>query len=285
METWAFEAIGTRWQIDTRQPLNQDVRTEILQRIDAFDRTWSRFRSDSLVNQMTHAAGTWTLDQADVLLGFYDELHEATGGAVNPLVGAALADLGYDAGYSLRPAEHIAPVPAWPSIQRSGCTVTTAEPVLLDVGAAGKGLAVDLVAGILWATGLHEATVDAGGDLYHCGTRPIRVALEHPADPSRAIGVVELEPEDALCGSATNRRAWGDGLHHVLDARTGRPTETVVAAWVLVAGSCMHADGLATAHFFADPEALAEVYPHRFVRVHADGRVLASSDLPGEVFA
>ncbi len=60
-----------------------------------------------------------------------------------------------------------------------------------------------------------------------------------PSIRRRAIGVVELDPEDALCGSATNRRAWGDGLHHVLDGRTGRPTNDIVATWVVVPQSCM----------------------------------------------
>ena len=49
---------------------------------------------------------------------------------------------------------------------------------------------------------------------------PQRIGLEHPFDPRRAIGVWEVT-DAALCASATNRRAWGDGLHHVLDARTG----------------------------------------------------------------
>ena len=110
------------------------------------------------------------------------------------------------------------------------------------------------------------------------------MALEHPRDPTKAIGVVELAPGRALCASAVNRRTWGDRLHHVVDGRTGRPTADVVATWVLADRSCMRADGLATAHFFADPEVLLDLHPHHFVRVHADGRVLRSPDLPGELF-
>jgi len=281
---WAFDAIGTRWQIDTAHPLAPQIRDRISAEIERFDRTWSRFRPDSVVSRMAERPGTYVLEHADVLFGFYDDLVEATNGAVNPLVGQALSELGYDATYSLIQSGRPASVPEWAVLERSGDTVTTREPVSVDVGAAGKGLLVDLVASVLCDGGKHTATIDAGGDMYHCGTTPIQVALEHPADATRAIGVVTLEPEDALCGSATNRRAWGDGLHHVLDARTGRPTADVVATWVLVPQSCMIADGLATAHFFAPPEALLEVFHHEFVRVHADGTVTWSPDLPGEVF-
>jgi thiamine biosynthesis lipoprotein len=290
MATWTFEAIGTRWEIDTRLPLEPEVQAAVLDVVERFDRAWSRFRADSTVTAMSRAAGRWELEDASWLLGFYDELHAATDGAVTPLVGQSLVELGYDADYSLRPTGVDAPPDDWRAVQRDGTLavddrgVTTTRPLLIDVGAAGKGLLVERVADVLRVRGLNQVTVDASGDLYHAGTTPIRVALEHPADPTRAIGVLEVEPEQALCASAVNRRAWADGLHHVVDGRTGRPTRDVVATWVLVDQSCMRADGLATAHFFADPEVLLDLCPHHFVRVHADGRVLRSPDLPGELF-
>ena len=284
-DAWQFEAIGTAWQIDTATPLDDDIRTEVLERIDEFDRVWSRFRADSLVSEMATRSGSWEVPDAEDLLGFYDELYEATNGAINPLVGRALADLGYDPEYSLAPTDRIAEVPSWESVTRSGSTVKTSEPVLIDVGAAGKGLLVDLLQSLLQNAGRNAYTIDASGDIYHHNPTPMSVALEHPGDPTRAIGVVELEPKHALCGSATNRRAWGDGLHHVLDGRTGRPTTEVVATWVIVPRSCMRADGLATALFLAEPAQLMPRFTYEFVRMHANGRVEWSPQFPGEVFA
>ncbi len=284
MHAWTFDAIGTTWQIDTRAPLADGVRSAVRLRIEAFDQRWSRFRDDSVVTEMARAAGTWDVHDDQVMLDLYDELHELTDGAVNPLVGRTLSDLGYDAAYSLTPAIAPAAVPAWSTLERRGSSLSTAEPVVLDVGAAGKGRLVDLVSSVVRDTGLDEVTVDAGGDIHHAGPTSIRVALEHPGDPSRALGVIDLQPDHALCGSAVNRRAWGDGLHHVLDGRTGRPTTEVVATWVITPRSCMLADGLATAHFFADPRALLDRWPHHHVHVHADGRVDWSPDLPGEMF-
>lgn len=282
---WQFEAIGTQWQIDTARPLPDAVRADVRGCIKRFDRTWSRFRDDSLVADIARGPGDWELpDDAESLLSMYDELHEATGGAVNPLVGRRLSDLGYDQDYSLTASAEIGAVPTWDSVEWKPPVLTTIEPVLLDVGAAGKGLLVDLVSNMVGRE-THHFTVDASGDLYHGGTTPLRVALEHPLDPTRAIGVAEIDPEDALCASATNRRAWGDGLHHVIDARTGRPTDDVIATWVVTPQSCMRADGLATAYFFAGPEALGGLYQHEFVRMFVDGRVEWSPNFPGEVFA
>jgi thiamine biosynthesis lipoprotein len=284
MSAWEFEAIGTAWQIDTWEPLAESIRTEVVTRIDEFDRVWSRFRPDSVISAIAAGAGDWELpDEAELLFHFYDELHDVSDGAVNPLIGRTLSDLGYDADYRLTPVDSPSDVPHWSTISFSAPVLHTTEPVLIDVGAAGKGLLVDLVSGIIRSHRLHQFTVNASGDLHHHGTTPIRVALEHPLDPAMAIGVAELEPELALCASATNRRSWGEGLHHVLDARTGRPTDDIIATWV-VAASCMWADGLATAHFLAEPAPLMGRFQHEFVRMHADGRVEWSPDFPGEVF-
>jgi thiamine biosynthesis lipoprotein len=59
------------------------------------------------------------------------------------------------------------------------------------------------------------------------------------------IGVVDLVNR-ALCASAVNRRTWGEGLHHVIDGRTRKPTTEVVATWV-IADDAATADGLARA--------------------------------------
>jgi len=282
-DAWQFEAIGTAWQIDTAEPLDAAIRGSVMACIDSFDAVWSRFRDDSVIAEIAREAGTWELpDEAESLLTFYDELHEVTGGAVNPLIGRTLSDLGYDRDYSLVASAQPAGVPAWDTIGWTAPVLTATEPVLIDVGAAGKGLLVDLVSSILGEY-VDQFTVNASGDLFHRGAAPIRIALEHPADPTRAIGVAELEPELALCASANNRRAWGEGLHHVLDARTGRPTTDIIATWV-VADSCMVSDGLATALFLAEPALLVSRFDYDFVRMHADGRVEWSPQFPGEMF-
>lgn len=284
-DAWQFEAIGTAWQIDTASPLSPETRDAITARIESFDAAWSRFRDDSLVSQIARSAGTWELpDEADSLLRLYAALYEITGGAVTPLIGRALSDLGYDATYSLTETTDPAPVPSWDAIAWHRPFLTNLSPVLLDVGAAGKGLLVDLLGDVLTSAGVGAYTVDGSGDMLHQSESALRIALEHPADASRAIGVVELAEGQALCASATNRRAWGDGLHHVLDGRTGRPTDDIIAAWV-IADSCMLADGLATALFLAEPAQLMPRFTYEFVRMHADGRVEWSPEFPGEVFA
>ena len=279
-----FDAIGTRWQIDTVDPLPPEVVERIAARVEAFDRTYSRFRDDSLVSEIAKTPGTYRLpDDADDLFGLYRRLYEATDAAVSPLVGRTLESMGYGRGYSLRPEAERAPVPRWEdSFAFADGVLTTLRPLVLDVGAAGKGYLVDIVGRLLVAAGIDGFVIDASGDIVHAGGDPIRVALEHPRDPGKAIGVVTLA-NGSLCASASNRRSWGDGLHHIIDATTGLPTERVIATWAMAATG-LEADGLATALFLAEPQRLALTFEFDFVRMFANGRIERSPHLDGELF-
>jgi thiamine biosynthesis lipoprotein len=282
----AFDAIGTRWQIDAPHPLSNATIEAVHRRIDRFDRTWSRFRADSTVRRIATSAGRYELgDEGGDLFALYERLHGLTDGAVSPLVGRSLEHLGYDPEYSLRPGNGRRPAPAWPTtVEWDGRVLTASDPVLIDIGAAGKGYLVDLVCDELREAGLVEFVVDAGGDIRHVGTGSIRVALEHPANPRKAIGVVMLS-NGAICASAVNRRSWADGVHHVVDARTGAPTEEVVSSWAM-ADTALVADGVATALFFTSGPPLGAAFGPQlhWVRVDRSGTVTSDVDLPGEIF-
>lgn len=255
-----------------------------MQRIEEFDRTWSRFRTDSLVARIAAIPGRWVFPpDANALFELYRGLYTATDGKVSPLIGRALENLGYDRAYSLRPTGLPTTVPVWDdAVAWDGTALTTLNPVTLDVGAAGKGYLVDIVTALLREGGHHDLIVDASGDIRALGPEPIRVALEHPLDATKAIGIASVN-NAAICSSATNRRAWGNGLHHVIDATTGLPTSSVIATWA-IAQTALEADGLATALFFADPDRLAATFEFTFVRMFSNGRVELSPRFDGELF-
>ena len=289
---WEFAAIGTRWRIDTTSPLDAGLAAAIAAIIDRFDRDWSRFRDDSTVSALAAHGGKAPLPpDGTAMLDLYVALADRTAGAVNPLVGGALARRGYDPEYTLvdRGAEP-AP-PHWRDVLgwRDG-SLSLSAPATIDVGALGKGRLVDLVAAALAAASVGPFVVDASGDLRVHGLSAHgmteRIGLEHPHDPRRVIGLWEVA-DAALCGSAVNRRAWpaldGGGLHHVLDARTGEPVRTIAATWAL-ASDAMTADAAATALFFAGGERFAADHDAQWVRMSTDGRVEWSRGCTAELF-
>jgi thiamine biosynthesis lipoprotein len=281
--TWEFDAIGTRWRVDTVDDLSADARAAVDRVIGEFDSAWSRFRADSLVSLLARGGGPVPVPpDAAPMFEAFEELSLATSGAVNPLVGASLERLGYDAEYSLRAAEPLAAPGDWSTrVRWRDARLALDAPGTIDVGALGKGRLVDIVARTLdpWTGG--RVVVDASGDLLVTGVTQ-RIALEHPFDAARAIGVWSVT-DAALCASAANRRAWGDGLHHVLDARTGVPVRTVSATWV-VADTAMRADALATALFFDGGDALAQRWGAEWVRMLTNGRVEWSNGCSAELF-
>ena len=282
---FSFDGIGTRWEISTPSRLSDGHRRGLLATVERYDAAWSRFRPDSLVADAARSPGRFELPAEAAALGeLYSTLYRLTGGAMTPLIGGSLERLGYDAAYSLRPGGLPLPAPRWEDVlDWQGTALTTTAPVVIDVGAAGKGQLADLLSAQLRDGGCAEHFIDASGDLLNPGPEPVVVALEHPYDPTRAIGTVELGA-GALCASAANRRAWGDGFHHVLDGTTGAPVRTVVASWAL-AGTAMVADALATALFFVDGARLEQEFEFAWLTAYSDGHAEYSADFEGALFS
>ncbi|CAN7434296.1 FAD:protein FMN transferase [Arthrobacter sp. LjRoot14] len=281
---FSFDGIGTSWEISTPGALDGGQRRRLLDVLERYDAAWSRFRPDSIVAQAAREPGRFRMpDGAGALGRLYRSLYRLTDGAMTPLIGGSLEQLGYDPDYSLRPRGIPLPAPRWEEVlDWQGAVVATSAPVVLDVGAAGKGQLADLLATELGSQGITEYFIDASGDLLSSGPVPVSVGLEHPYDPGRAIGTISLGT-GALCASAANRRAWGDGLHHVLDGTTGTPVRTVVATWAL-AGNAMTADALATALFFVSGQALEQDFDFSWLTVFSDGSAAYSAGFEGVLF-
>lgn len=280
--SWQFDAIGTKWSIETVEPLLGTVKHEIEKHIEFFDKTYSRFRNDSMVSQIAAAPGEFTLpSNAAQLSGLYKKLYDATNGAVSPFVGASLNSAGYDKSYSLQ-ATGPTPAPQWDdTIEWRGSSIATRQPITLDVGAAGKGLLVDEIAKIIERYGIDNYIVDGSGDV-RCRGDMQRVGLENPFNPNEVIGVAEVQ-DASLCASAINRRKWGDGWHHILDARTGLPVNDVLAVWVIAEPTYI-ADGLATALFFVAANELYDIADFHYVRLLSNGTVEHSEHFVGELY-
>jgi len=280
---WSFEALGTSWVIETRNSLALEFKATVTERLAEYDNTYSRFRDDSLVSQLV-VPGTYNFpDDFKKLFEIYNACFELTDSQMTPLIGGMLEDAGYDKDYSLQPKE-IQSIPDFSEVIKwdGKNTITSLEPVVFDVGAAGKGYAVDIVANLLEKNGTSDYIIDASGDIKHHSRTVERIGLEHPDDPSRVIGVANLY-QQSLCASASNRRAW-QGFHHIINPSTRRPVDRIVATWV-IADNTLVADAMATALFFVElPGRLMEAFPFSYVRMFADGTVDYSANFEGELF-
>ncbi|MBP9718954.1 MAG: FAD:protein FMN transferase [Candidatus Levybacteria bacterium] len=279
-----FEAIGTTWHITTDIPISLIVQKEIQDRIAYFDRTYSRFRDDSIITKIAQKKGIYRMpSDAKDLFALYRTLYTVTQGSFTPLIGQLLSDAGYDRVYSLE-QKRVSSVPQWDEVMEYKTSdIIVKKPILLDFGAAGKGYLVDLVGEVLKKHKEDSFCINAGGDILYQTKldKKLRVGLENPLDTKQVIGIAEIK-EGSICGSAGNRRKWGS-FHHIMNPHTQKSTDHILATWV-VAKSGLIADGLATALFFADPMRLTKEFDFAYVILKNDNSIEKSANFPGEIY-
>jgi thiamine biosynthesis lipoprotein ApbE len=126
----------------------------------------------------------------------------------------------------------------------------------LDLGAIGKGYAVDRAAEVLRASGIVNALINAGGStMLAMGAPPGQSAwLVHLRDPSHKIyPQVMLKDESVSTSEQTVPSLLGkNSPGHIIDPETGQPVQTEFAVSV-IAKTGMLSDSLSTTLLLLGP--------------------------------
>jgi thiamine biosynthesis lipoprotein len=247
MRAWTYPTMGTTLSVlaptdaDQAGPLVEDL-------FDDWDRRFSRFRPDSELSRINRSAGerVEASRQFRAVARAAVAAAHATNGLFDPTLGARIVALGYDRTFLELPLDRpamarLAPwsAGAWRSIEIDDAAGTIRMPVgaQLDFGGIAKGMAVDAALDLLEARGIGPVAVDAGGDLAVRGTPPTEEAWAVELADAAGAPTVWIT-EGALATSSTIRRTWQVGSarhHHLIDPRTGAPTESGLRAVTVVA--------------------------------------------------
>jgi len=259
--TATWRALGTYVHLSTADGTALEPARQIATRLlDDVDRTCSRFRQDSDLIRANAGAGSWV--SVDPMLvkavGAAVESAAQTDGLVDPTLGHAMVAVGYDRDISLVLAESTdpagIPVPAragaWRDIQRDPAgALLVPRGSALDLGATCKAWAADLIVAAIAAELDSTVVLSLGGDIAVAGPGGWPVAITETIDDPAGAEVVHL-PYGGLATSSTAARRWiRDGVirHHLIDPRTGEPTNgrwrTVTATGV----TCLAANTATTA--------------------------------------
>jgi thiamine biosynthesis lipoprotein len=240
---------------------------EALRQIEQLEAQLSLFRASSEVADLNARAAKTPVRVTPSLFALLQharKLSEESGGAFDITVGPLVRCWGYMGGQGRLPEpEEVAEARAkvgmgLVQLNPADFTVQFArEGVMLDLGAIGKGYAVEQAAEVLREAGVTSALIHGGTSTVQAlgpppGEEFWKIAIETPSPvpdaPPTLLATVPLK-EAAMSVSGV----WGNSFQvagrtygHIIDPRTGEPAKgTVLAAVVLP--SATETDALSTA--------------------------------------
>jgi len=266
----ARHAMATRFEIVLHGERPEALRAageEALDEIDRIENQLSVYRSYTEIAHCNARAAREPIRVSPALFRLLEharELSAETGGAFDITIGPLVRCWGFMGGAGAMPTpEAIAEARSRVGMHRvelnpSDFTVRfMRDGVMLDLGAIGKGYAIDQAIGLLREAGVTNAILHGGtSTVFAMGHPPEmeawNIALERPGpqpgDPPAPLAVVPLRDE-ALSVSAIWGRAFQNAdktYGHVIDPRRGEPVDEAVMAAVVLP-SATESDALSTA--------------------------------------
>lgn len=244
---FSHEAMATTFRIAVAHPAADYARqaaAAAFRELDRLESELSRYRESSDLARCNRLA-----DGASTVLG--DDALQCLLGAIRL---SAATRRAFDPAYaSHRPPGAPAEAPLF-ALDPASHTLTSLCPRLhLDLGAVGKGYALDRMADVLRDWDLPSACLQSGGSTALALAPP-------PGAPGWIVAVADREFPLA------HRAIGASGLSvqgaHLFDPRTGAPADRTTRAWALAADAA-DADALSTAFFvMTDDERAAYCAAH-----------------------
>ena len=265
--------------VDPQQTIGREEAVErAFEWFRRIEESCTRFEARSELRQLTAQVGIAVPVSAILYeaVQFALAVAEESSGAFDPTVGHAMETRGFNQEYrtgqtirtDLEPGGSVSYRDV--RLDPGRKTITLLRPLILDLGAVARGMAIDLAARELQP--FENFAIDAGGDLYLGGCspngEPWSIGIRHPRRDHELIDSLRVSNR-AVCTSGDYERQIPTQGHHILDPRAGA-SASAVASVTVVASTAMLADALATAAFVLGPADGIRL----FDRLGVDGLIL-----------
>ncbi len=166
--------------------------------------------------------------------------------------------------------------------------------MILDLGATGKGYALDKTKEILSENNVEGALVTVGGSILVYGSKledePWNIGIKDPNipdDSSAMMGYITFPAGTTMCISTSGgyekyKTYEGKNYHHILDSKTGYPVESDLLSVTVVCENGLVSDGLSTACFVLGYDkslSLLEKYEAEAVFMDTEGNIYVTDGL------
>lgn len=220
-------------------------------------------------------------------------VYSTSGGMLNPLLYPIIKAWGFiDYEYSVPSDDDIAALldnVTFSSVDITNDALTLPSGVQLTFGAVAKGYASQSVIDIFAKNGVTSAIVSLGGNVQSLGLKPDgsnwNVAVIDPEATNTSLGTLSIG-ETAVVTSGGYQRYFEDSgeiYHHIIDPRTGYPSDSGLLSATIVCVDGALADALSTAMFVLGETGTLAYYNEfggfEYILVTQDGRVLISKGL------
>jgi len=235
-----FESLGTTCELFA-VGIDPDELSSGRAWVEAMHARLTRFDPASELSCFNASAGGWVAvsPELETLLREALRAHEVSGGLVHAAVLRALVAAGYGRTFAAGPTAvsdtaGLGALPPLPELLQVSAGGARLRPGFgIDLGGIAKGWLADRLAARLGPNCL----VNLGGDLFARGAGP-----SGDGWPVGFGGTTLLLCDRAAATSGIHGRAWGEGLHHLVDPRTGRPAETDLVEVSVLAASAADAE-------------------------------------------
>lgn len=250
-----FPAMGTVHTITLEGSQALIAAEQIKAQIQTMDRIWSVFREDSEITALNRdgfiTASEDTLRILKESVRIFKETKGAfdvTAGSLTKLWRRAMREERIPNSREI--AEALRHTGAT-DIRVFGNHVKLKTGRSADLGGIAKGYALDCALGLLKETGTEHAILNLGGTIGVTG-RPVEIGIRNPFDPDgKPVGTLLLDNCCAVTSGSYERYVRiGDRMfHHIIDPRTGYPSDSGLVSVTLVGRNATVLDAFATAVF------------------------------------
>lgn len=140
------------------------------------------------------------------------------------------------------------------------------EGMQIDLGGAAKGYCTDMVIKKLKEYGVKNALIDLGGNIYALGKNEQggkwKIGLQDPSgERGKHFSVEEISDKTAVTSGSYERYFEKDGkiYHHIIDTKTGRPSDSGLISVTVISKNSFEADMLSTAIFVMGAEEFEKI--------------------------
>src|SRR3990170_3593691 len=240
-----------------------------LDEMERMDRIMSNYKNDSELSKVNKKAAKSPVPCNAELLDVIEQSQyysELSGGAFDITVSPIVALWGFFSEKGHVPPdkeiEKVLPAVSYRNIviNKSNDTKKPATIIFkntqtqIDLGAIGKGYAVDKALEIIRKFGISNGCINLGGNIYVLGTPPgknaWKIGVQHPRNSGEILGYLELKNE-ATATSGDYERFFefnGKRYSHIINPQTGRPVSGTIAT-TIVAPTGTAVDALSTLVF------------------------------------